>query len=181
MLRSRQCGISLIEIMVALAIIGVMVLVAIPAFSAWIANLKVRAVTEGVTAGLQLARVEAAKRATPVRFRLDSATGGSWTVLVVDGGAVIESKTAGQGGTVDVVMAPNDANSIDFNALGQRIKPAAAEQTVTVTVTNPASGTCQTSDGNGGAIRCLHVQIPVGGQVRMCDPIRPDGDPQACI
>ncbi len=175
--RCRQSGVTLIEMMIAIALIALLMLVALPNFSVWLANLRVRTVAESITSGLQLARIEATKRNASVRFHLDSATGGGWTVLVVDGGAVIESKAGSQGGTATVTLAPNSDESVGFSSLGQRIKPTAASGDMTVSITNPGSGDCQNA---GGAVRCLNIQVPAGGQVRMCDPSRPDTDPQAC-
>lgn len=180
MLKGLQTGVTLIEAMIAVALVALIVLTAMPSFSAWLAGLRVRTVAESLVAGMQLARVEAVKRNTPIRFTLDSATGGGWTVLVPADSAVIATKATGTGGAVAVTMDPNSDNSIEFANLGQRIKPAPGDGDMTVSITNPAGGACQTTDGSGGPVRCLNIQIPAGGQVRLCDPVRPDGDPQAC-
>lgn len=174
MLRFRQSGLTLIELMIAIALVAILTAVAFPSFSTWLANLKVRAVAESVSAGMHAARVEAAKRNATVRFHLDSAVGGGWTVSVVDGGAIVEQKSAGQGGSVMVTVGEA---SIEFNSLGQRSNPDAAVGTIVANISKPDSGSCQ---ADGGSVRCLMISISVNGQVRLCDPARPDGDPQAC-
>jgi type IV fimbrial biogenesis protein FimT len=63
-------GFSLVELIVGVAILGVLLAIAMPAFSNWLRNAKVRTAAESVQNGLQLARAEAVRRNTTVGFRL---------------------------------------------------------------------------------------------------------------
>lgn len=173
--RRHQHGLSLIEVMIAVAIVGLLLVIGLPDFFAFMAGLRVRTVAEGLVGAVQQARVEATKRNQSVSFRLDSVDGGGWSVILADG-TVLQSRDAQEGGSVQVQFVPGGTDTITFNNLGQRTAPAAAAGLLTLSVTNPAGGACQPA----GAIRCLSITIPAGGQVRMCDPQRSAGDPQAC-
>ena len=73
MRRAAQSGISLIEIMVAVAIIGVMFALGMPAYSTWIQNTQIRTAAEAVMNGLQTAKNEAIQRNVTVQLQLPNA------------------------------------------------------------------------------------------------------------
>jgi type IV fimbrial biogenesis protein FimT len=75
---SIQSGVSLIELMIGLVIVAVLFALGAPSFSTFIQNSKVRNAAEAIQNGLSLARAEAVRRNTNVRFVLG--TGSSWTV-----------------------------------------------------------------------------------------------------
>ena len=66
----RAGGFSLIELLVAIAVMTIMLLLALPNFSIWMQNTQIRTAGEGILAGMQLARAEAVRRNTSVRFQL---------------------------------------------------------------------------------------------------------------
>lgn len=73
MVRTRKIrGFSLIELLVVVAIAGVLLSLAVPSFSMWIENTKIRNQADSIVNGLSLARSEALKRNRPVRFQLVS-------------------------------------------------------------------------------------------------------------
>lgn len=83
----RPRGFTLVELMVGLAIIGVLLLVAVPSFNDAILSNKLSSVSNSFSAGVALARSEAIKRnatsAAPVKMCRSSdgaqcATSGSW-------------------------------------------------------------------------------------------------------
>ncbi|MBI2509431.1 MAG: prepilin-type N-terminal cleavage/methylation domain-containing protein, partial [Betaproteobacteria bacterium] len=55
-------GFTLIELMVGIAIVGILIMIALPNFTIWIQNTQIRAGAEGILSGLQLARTEAVRR-----------------------------------------------------------------------------------------------------------------------
>ena len=69
-LGKRQRGFTLIELMVVVAIMGILLSLGIPAFSEWNRNTRIRNQAESVLTGLQIARAEAVKRNRYVRFQL---------------------------------------------------------------------------------------------------------------
>jgi type IV fimbrial biogenesis protein FimT len=67
-----QCGMSLIELMIGVALLAFLLFLGVPAFQNFLMNTKVRNAAENVQTGLQLARAEAVRRNVNVRFSLVS-------------------------------------------------------------------------------------------------------------
>jgi type IV fimbrial biogenesis protein FimT len=65
-------GMTLIEIMIGVAIVAILMVMAVPSFSGWIKNQGIRGASESILSGLQLARAEALKKNTQMRFQLTS-------------------------------------------------------------------------------------------------------------
>jgi type IV fimbrial biogenesis protein FimT len=82
----------------------------------------------------------------------------------------VQSRATGEGGT-NAVVAPA-GTTVRFNGVGRVTSGA-----VNFDVTNPAGGACESS---GGPMRCLRIQVGVGGEVRMCNPSLPSSDPRGC-
>ena len=81
----NQQGVTLIELLIAIAIVAILAGIAVPNFTTWLQNTQIRTATEAVKNGLQLARAEAIRRNEPVNFVLSSVTGTNWTVSTVAG------------------------------------------------------------------------------------------------
>ena len=171
---SQQTGFSLIELVVAMAIMAILIAMGLPSFSTYLANTKVRANAESVLSGLQTARTEALRQNTSVEFLFTSdipntssvATnnvgGANWMVRStppVDATSYIDGKVSSESGGSRVTLTPS-ANSIIFNNLGAA-NPAA-------TIDLAYIGDDCVADG--GPIRCLRVQVSLGGRIRLCDP-----------
>lgn len=198
----RARGISMVELMVAVVISGLLLAAAAPNFSAWIAGSRVRSTAEAILAGLQYAKSEAASRNQQVRFQLTnnlgatclrSTTGTNWVVDLVDADPTVDSveghcdsapsdtvapsilqTRAGTetGGNVRVIA---DASSVVFNGYGRLVPTPAVALAINV---QPRTGSqCASS---GGSVTCLRILISTSGQVRMCNPNIATGDPQAC-
>lgn len=204
---TRQRGVTFIELMVVLVIMGVMLAFAAPGFGAWISGTRIRSTAESVLAGLQYAKSEAATRNTQVRFQLTTSLDGScarsttsanWVVDVVDADSTVDSveskcnavpsdttppsilQTSAAREVGQGVVVNATSNQVVFNGLGRQVAlaPAANPAAVTIDIT-PAStvGTCAAA---GGRITCLRILVNASGQVRMCNPNAPAGDTQAC-
>ena len=177
-----QRGISMIEVVVTIAIMGILMAAAMPSVGDWIRNSKVRNTAESIQNGLQLARMEAVRLNRPVSFYLVSSltsscalssTSGSWVVsavspvgncdqavsatvspMVVAKGAMLEGGQA----TVVATTGVNPATSVTFNGLGQITTASAATAIRRISVAS-ADNTFMRS-----------VEISLGGVGRMCDP-----------
>jgi type IV fimbrial biogenesis protein FimT len=198
--RAPQAGMSLIELLIGLAIFGILMMIGLPNMTAWLNNSQIRTAGETMLAGLTLARTEAVRRNQIVRFQLVSdlsagcaiATGGSnWVVSLDDpSGAcnaapsdtaaprIVQSRAGGEG-TSRVALAATPAGTVYFNGLGRLTSPGGAANMTRVDISNPVGGTCEHVDG--GAMRCLRINISIGGEAKMCDPAVTDAtDPRIC-
>ena len=68
----RARGFSLLELMVAIAIAGVLLALALNSFNTMLASTQSRTTAESMLSGLRLARAEAIKRNAPMRFQMVS-------------------------------------------------------------------------------------------------------------
>ncbi len=173
---ARARGFTLIEMMVVVAIIGLLMLVALPSYNRWIANTQIRTAAESIQNGLRLAASEAVSRnrqvdlvltldAAPTAASAADPAGQSWAVRVPAAvPQLVDSKPAAEG-TRTVVVA-SSTGMVSFSGLG-RLTPGSAA--VTINFTNPPN-----------ADRPLRVTVSTGGRVRMCDPAFPATDPQGC-
>ncbi|WP_051305294.1 GspH/FimT family pseudopilin [Desulfogranum mediterraneum] len=91
-----QRGFTLIEVVVVLAIIGVMAAVAIPAFMSWLPDIRLRSATRDLFLDMQLAKQEAIKRNERVVIQINDVVcgglpnsvpepGGGYTIFIDDG------------------------------------------------------------------------------------------------
>lgn len=85
-----QRGMSIIELMIGIALLAFMLFLGVPAFQNFLMNTKVRNAAENIQTGLQLARAEAVRRNTNVRFQLVSDLTSACTV---QGGIMLLSPT----------------------------------------------------------------------------------------
>ena len=194
----RHRGFSLVELMVALAMLGMVVYAVLPEVSDWMRNLAVRNTGESLKGGLERARLEALRRNGSVSFWLISdssetgltnscqvsSVGSSWVVSgqdpsgkcataasQEDGAVVIEKWSAKDGGR-SVVVEAVDANG-------------AAANRVTFTSlgklsTNNGSAASIVIKHSDGSARNLRIDINPGGSVRLCDPNVAADDPRRC-
>src|SRR6516162_9629244 len=81
----RYHGFTLIELMVALAIFGFLIMLAGPGLATFLANSQVRNAAESVYNGVQRAQGAAIAHNAPARLVLDTTIGtGGWEVHAVD-------------------------------------------------------------------------------------------------
>lgn len=176
--RQSQRGVSLVEVMIALIVTGVLLGSGVPAYRSWIQNSQVRTAAESVQNGLQLARATATQNNTNVEFRVAA---NNWQVNILQTGAVdsvfytaasaVQARSAVEG----TKNATITTQTVNFDGHGRLNGNA----TVTYAIRSTA-GTCATTTNRNG-IRCLNVQVAPGGKVRICDAmLNGTGNPQAC-
>lgn len=194
---SAARGFSLIELMITLAVLGMLIMIALPNMGTWLQNTQIRTSADAMQAGLQLARAEALKRNTTVRFQLVdtltsacavSATGRNWVVSLGDTSGLCDvdasettapqiiQKRSSAEGSPNAVVTATGGSSVAFNGLGR----AAVGSFTEINITNPTNGACKTAAGDE-PMRCLRIAVNAGGTVRMCDPAVDDAtDPRKC-
>jgi type IV fimbrial biogenesis protein FimT len=200
---------TLIELMVGITIVAILFALAAPSFSNWIQNTHIRTAAEAMQNGLILARAEAVRRNTNIRFQLTdtlnnscalTTTGTNWVVSMDDPtGAcatpiadpsdpapvaprIIQFRPGGAGSKNALVVA--DQSPIIFNGLGRRSVPGLASGDININITNPIGGNCLPAlpavPAAGETMTCLRIVVSPGGQVRMCNPRFASPDPQGC-
>ncbi|MDZ4212040.1 MAG: prepilin-type N-terminal cleavage/methylation domain-containing protein, partial [Methylotenera sp.] len=63
---SKNLGFSLIELMVAVSVLGITLAYAMPSFSTWIQDSKTRTIAESLQNGIRIAQVEAVNKGRQV-------------------------------------------------------------------------------------------------------------------
>lgn len=188
-------GFTIVELMVALAIVGIVMMVGTPLISTMIQNSKLSSATKSYLTGIQTARTEAIRMNRPVDFVLTddavaanvggSASGKNWVVrwgppttqTFVEGKAA--ENGSGQQGANSVMIAgtvPNPgtfSGVLTFNGFGA----LSASESVVFDISNPAGGACAVA---AGPMRCQRIQVRPGGQISVCDPKAVAGDNRFC-
>lgn len=197
--RAPSRGFSLIELIVVMAVMTMMIMMAAPSFSVWVANSRIRVTAESVLSGLQSAKSEAVSRNTRVRFQLTSTldnscalstTGANW-VINLDPNVNVAEVEGLCASPANPMASP--ANAADAPFILQTRPAAAGSGSTAVAATAstlvfnglgriapplPAGNitidfnnpTAGTCFAAGGELTCLRIIITPAGQVRMCDP-----------
>ncbi|HEY9381494.1 MAG TPA: GspH/FimT family pseudopilin [Burkholderiales bacterium] len=172
MLTTTHRGVTLIELLIGLAVLGIVLMLALPSFSSWIQNTAIRGTGEAITNGAQLARAEAIRRNTGVE--LSVGTDSSWSVTVVADGETIQERSAAEGsGNTTIAITPSTASKVTFNGLGRIVSND--DGSAAITAIKIDSSVLAAADS-----RDLCVVIGTGGIVRMCDPNASASDTRAC-
>lgn len=186
LIRRHSAGMTLVEVLIALAIAALLMVMGAPSFTLWMQNTQVRNAAESIQNGLQIARAEAVRRNVPVRFNLNDAAGGvAWSVdcvtVTADCPAAIQSRGNGEGSrnaragiSTDALPAPLPANhfntplaagagmpaGVTFNGIGRVPTANAGTDLTRIDITNAVTANA----------RRMVIIVGSGGQTRMCDP-----------
>lgn len=197
----RPAGFTLIEVLIAMAVMALLIFAATPGYREWMLNTQVRNAAESLQNGLQLARMEAIRRNRNISFwlvelndpntmddscALDS-NGTSWVVSEEDpegkcGTApsdnvaprIIQKHAAGDGNrNVEISATPADAFRVQFNGFGQVIYDDDNPPLEQIEITPVPS------DEKSRRLRIVVTStrteaIPGGGHVQACDPFVED-------
>jgi type IV fimbrial biogenesis protein FimT len=178
----RQHAFSVVELMIAIALVGILSMLSMPMYRTWQQNSQLRASAESILAGLQHARTEAVRlnETTGVQFVV---TGNAWHVERVAAPGVILHQGGGDDLAQNASVTPLPANApVKFTPLGA-VDPAGF--TIDFNVRHADEGGADPTlkcVADGGEMRCLSVQVRGGGLVRLCDPsVTAAGDPRRCM
>lgn len=183
--RTRNRGVSMIEIMIALAVLAILTSLALPSFNGFIANQRIRAAAESLRSGVQLARVEALRRGTGVVFDM-SGLDSSWAIgcespvgddLDGDGlpdcPAQIQSAERAVSGGAAVMSITADSTRLTFSPVGL-VRQANLDGSAPLTRVD-------ISALNVSEQKPLRILVPAGGLSRICDPaVTTVGDTRKC-
>jgi type IV fimbrial biogenesis protein FimT len=192
-------GFTLVEIAVTLTVLAVLLTLAVPGFGQWLRNQRVRAGAESILAGLQLAKAEAIKRNTTVRFSMVSSLASgcaliatssdvgqwNWIISTVD---PVANSCPEPGASTGVIQsrpgaeAAGSGTAVTINATRATVSfDGLARGTADATFLVSAGGSGQCAK-NAAGVRCLNVVVTApGGEIRLCDPAVTSGsDPRKC-
>jgi type IV fimbrial biogenesis protein FimT len=179
----RPSGFSLIELVVGLAVMGIMFGLALPSYTAWMANAQIRNASESILNGIQRARSEAVRRNTNVEFFLPQAANAQTSWVVQFPGNVnplnrLDSRESSEGSKdVSCATFPAGAARITFDSTGTSLTLNSFDNSPAITQVDLDSISLPATQS-----RELRVTIGAGGNVRMCDPNIPlvPHNPRAC-
>jgi type IV fimbrial biogenesis protein FimT len=205
---ARTRGMSLIELMIAVAIFAIALAFGVPSFGEWIQNTQIRSTAESLQNGIQFARAEAVRRNNPTQFQLVttpnnscalSTAGPYWVVNLPTTTAASPVGACGAGVSdttspfilqsspivstraLTSILVNASQSVISFDGLGRQtasVNPVQASALLTVDITPTSTSSCVK---NGGNLRCLRITVTTTGQSRMCDPSLAAGSgPTAC-
>jgi type IV fimbrial biogenesis protein FimT len=183
LLSSRKTGFSIVELMIAIAIMSLLIVMGLPSMTTYMQNSRIRAAAETFYTGLQGARAEAVRRNSTVDFVMTtdeaipayvntanlSTTATNWIVRTPDpvvpgANLFVLGKSSTEGGT-NVQVNGGGVTTVTFNGFGATALGGAA----TFQFTSPTAGACAPA----GTSRCLNVIVSIGGQAKLCDPAIP--------
>ena len=206
MLRTRalRLGFTLIEIVIAIGVLGILIVLGAPSFGEWLQNQQTRAATEATLNGLQIARAEAVRRNAQVRFQFvsDLTAGCALSTISLNWVVSIGDPTGACDKPIDV-LAPATPGPVIQSRSAAEVSPNAAVAVTpsggtppSTTVTFNALGGVVSQNADGSApiakidisnpkitsavARPLRVVVTAGGSIRMCDPAVASADPRAC-
>lgn len=201
----RQCGVTLIELMVGLGIVGFTLAVGVPSMSHWMSTNKARAASEFYGEGLALARREAVSHNARSRIVFSQNTANNqynWQVdLCFPQVGTACSDTSGTWSTVGLAAAGDPEGVQGFKSVfrsGEALPPTS----VLKPTLEPAGASAvyftevgwvdTTLDNRVNRLRldpdpsfkddvpAVAMVVTLSGMVAKCDPTRSAGDSRAC-
>lgn len=196
-------GLTLIELMVALVVLGAMLAMALPSVGSWLRNTQIRNAAESLSSGLQLARAEAVRRNQNVMFSLVSTASGNPGLL--DASCALSASSASW--VVSLASPAGQCHQAPGSAVAPQIlakhargdgAPEVSLAAFAADCSTAATASQLTFNGYGrlataSGLRCLklthanadtrplHVLISSSGTVRTCDPaVTATDDPRRC-
>jgi type IV fimbrial biogenesis protein FimT len=191
---ARRRGFTLVELMVTVTLMVLLMGLAAPSFRLWLANAKVRTVSDALQNGLRLAQTTAVQRSRQVVFLLTNndacttgtaaaANGVNWNIRTVplvagESVAVVQCGVLSDVASGVTIIGPA---AVCFNSMGRQTannSTGVAGGTCTLAASGVSTYNISTPAGN----RPLRVLVALGGQSRQCDPARvqTSTDPEGC-
>ena len=188
-------GFSIVEVMITLTIIAMLMVLVAPSSAIWIQNTRLRTAASSISAGLQLARIEAMKRNTLVRFQMTDSNTAAWQVCIYD--PVADACSAAAGSVLQTVSSSEAALNVTLGtdtALSNTATPIGSGINVPSSTTFDSFGRlAATAPSNVMRVdvrnttlatpdeRRMVILVSLGGQVLMCDPkLSKATNPQGC-
>ena len=148
-------GFTLTELMIAVAIAGILASLAVPSFSRMIERNKLKEATESLKADLMFARTEAIKRSTNLNVSL-ATNGGSWCYGIDDDNTACDCSTPG-----DCAIKTVDGSQFEGTTLDADDDTVFNFRRGTATAIGSTLGTSHYS---------TRLRVSNTGRIRVCSP-----------
>ncbi len=204
MLRSRVRGLTLIELLVTLTLVGIMLMLAIPGYGAWTRDARVRTVSEELANAMRLAQAEAVARnrqvalvrtnARPALNAVPAINGRNWYAQVLplnseeasDAAFLASAYITGGSYTANDGATVSGNAIICFNSVGRLVNRAdtgliATPCVAPTSATDPLDFNVRLASSSfGTAATAMRVELFLGGRSRLCNANAAAAQPNAC-
>ncbi len=187
-------GFTLVELMITIAVIGVLLVLGVPTLRGVLENGRIRAAAESWKYGLTLARAEAVRQNVRIGFFICEPAGrcvnpgvvdkeDGWVVGRIDANGqpatVLQEGSGGEGTSRMTVTAdPAGATLVTFDPLGRVVDPN-PDPAASVPFTQLDFESANPPSVAG--YKPLRIQMLAAGMPRLCDPDLGGSDPRACL
>ena len=186
----KNSGFTLLELMIVIAIAGVLMAIAVPSFKDMMRNTRLTTYANQFVTSLNIARSEAIKRGVPVTVRKLSGVGSAtywstagWEVFVDDGGGNAANRNNGVRDTNETVLKTYPALPAKFTLKGNGLVLRDRISYQADGSANKTAGTlilCDNSDGNDTIepYTAKAIIISMTGRIQMAKDKNGDGKPE---
>jgi type IV fimbrial biogenesis protein FimT len=155
-------GFTMIELLVTMTVAAILLMLAVPSYTEFMRNTRIRGTADSIAGGIRLAQTEAIRMNQNIEFVVDPATG--WTIRdpITPRDLHTEAFTEG-GGQLDIDPSPVSATTLTYSPLGQLFLPNNPDATPALTFVDVRHTMTPSRP-----LRVITEALGVG--VRVCDP-----------
>ncbi len=116
-MKLNKNGFSMLEVMIVVVILGILVMTAVPNLQVWAASQRLTSDVAQLEGDIQVARIMAINRGTPVTVRFNSPGVNQYTIFIDDGQGGGTARDLVQNGSEQTISQTTLASGVTFNTL----------------------------------------------------------------